>query len=106
MPVQKPHAGRELTVPGPQSDKTIEEAAEERGISPKTARDYLCAYLESEKPKSIDSWVSRDMQQQVRGAAEKMGLARLKPIFVELKEAISYDVIAIVVSHLRGSEGR
>ena len=99
-------AGAEATFYLFRRGASIEEAAEERGISPKTARDYLCSYLESEKPKSIDSWVSRDMQQQVRVAAEKMGLARLKPIFVELKEAISYDVIAIVVSHLRGSEGR
>jgi ATP-dependent DNA helicase RecQ len=84
-----------------QKGESISEVAKHRDLSMNTVRDHLCTFIEVERPQSIDAWVQPEIQNAVRQAVQKVGLDRLKPIFLELNETIPYDAIAIVVSFLR-----
>jgi uncharacterized protein YpbB len=59
---------------------------------------YLCAYIEKERPSTIDLWVPADVQQRVIEAARKHGTAFLRPIYTELEEKVGYELIRIVLT--------
>jgi ATP-dependent DNA helicase RecQ len=61
--------------------------------------DYLHDYILRERPASITCWVSEANYQRVVAAAGQLGTARLKPIFIELDEKVSYDEIRLVLAH-------
>jgi ATP-dependent DNA helicase RecQ len=62
--------------------------------------DFLGDWIRETKPASIRTWVPDSVYQRVRTASAKVGMERLKPIFVELDEQVSYDDIRLVVAHL------
>ncbi len=65
-----------------------------------TIVEYLAEFIRSEKPASIFDWVPEDVCERVAAAAEQHGTARLKPVFLELNEEVSYDHIRIVFALL------
>jgi ATP-dependent DNA helicase RecQ len=75
--------------------------AQETERAASTIIQYLEQYIREEKPSSIDAWVSPQMYVKVAQAAKTVGTDRLKPIFLELSEQVPYDVIRLVVEHLR-----
>jgi ATP-dependent DNA helicase RecQ len=66
-----------------------------------TVVQYLEQYIREEKPSSIEAWVPPQTYARVAQAAKSVGAERLKPIFLELGEQVPYDVIRLVVEHLR-----
>ena len=83
-----------------QRGATLEEVASLSGRTLGTVCRYLCAFIEKERPTSVDPWVPRDIQRRVVEAAKKHGTTFLRPIFVELEEKISYEMIRIVLSFM------
>ena len=75
------------------------------GRARSTVAEYLCEFIRSERPASIDAWVDGTRYQQVLTAARLVGTGRLKPIFVALGESVPYDDIRLVLTHLRTIEG-
>lgn len=100
-PPPKPKAVQRTYFPNFERGESISQVAAEYKLTPMTIRDHLCTYIEIERPRSIDAWVEPEVQDLVREAARKVGIDRLKPIYLELGESIPYDAIAVVVSHLR-----
>ena len=65
-----------------------------------TIVEYLAEFITAEKPASIFDWVPEDVCERVAAAAEQHGTSRLKPVFLELNEEVSYDHIRIVFALL------
>ena len=84
---------------------SVAEVLEKTRMSPSTVTGYLADFILAEQPASIFRWVPEDVCERVAAAAEIHGPARLKPIFLELNEEVSYDHIKIVLAflQLRGS---
>ena len=83
-------------------NKSIEEVMEKTGRAKMTVMEYFSHFLEQEKPEDISSYISKDNYNTIQKAAEKVGLERLKPIYLTLEEKYSYEDIRIVVSYLKG----
>jgi ATP-dependent DNA helicase RecQ len=66
-----------------------------------TVVEYLCDFIVEEKPAAIDPWVAPELYKRIAEKASALGTARLKPIFVELDEKVTYDDIRIVLTHLQ-----
>ena len=69
-----------------------------------TVTGYLADFILAENPPSITAWVPEDVCERVVAAAEIHGTARLKPVFLELNEAVSYDHIRVVLSFLQSRQ--
>ena len=61
---------------------------------------YLCEFIQDEKPPQIEVWVPAALYERVATVARKVGMDRLKPVFIELEEKVSYDQIRIVLTHM------
>jgi ATP-dependent DNA helicase RecQ len=78
----------------------IQQVMDQMDRSRNTVLQYLVEFIHAEKPETVDSWVNPRVYAQVSQAARRVGLGRLKPIFLALGEAIPYEDIRIVVAHL------
>ena len=65
-----------------------------------TVVDYLADFLRDNKSADLANWLEPAKIATIAEAARRVGLPRLKPIFVELGERFSYEEIRLVVSHL------
>jgi hypothetical protein len=83
----------------------IDDVMHQMGLSRSTITDYLNDFIRQERPASIAPWVSDAMYQRVAAAARQTGTARLKPIYLMLGEAVDYDVIRLVVTHMTATSG-
>src|SRR5205814_1312381 len=72
---------------------SILDVMQHLGRARSTVAEYLCEFIRSERPASIDAWVDGTRYQQVLTAARRVGTGRLKPIFVALGETVPYDDI-------------
>ena len=79
---------------------SVAKVAEKVGVSTSTVTEYLAEFIQLEKPASIFGWVPEDVCERVAAAAEMHGTARLKPVFLELNEEVSYEQIRIVFAFL------
>ena len=107
-PVARPQAPV-VSRPNPQRDQAfelfrdgamIEDVMHQTGRARATVADYLCEFIRAEKPAKLSPWVSDEVYQRVVMAARQVGTDRLKPIFVQLGEKVSYDEIRLVVAHM------
>ena len=80
--------------------KSLIFVADALGKAPSTVREYLCGYIECERPDSVDAWVDPDVQVQITEAAKLHGTQKLKPVFLALNEQVPYDLIRIVLTYL------
>lgn len=79
---------------------SLDEVARRTERSRNTVLQYLVEFIQKERPASISAWVRETIYEQVATAARRVGLDRLKPIYLELGERIAYDDIRIVRAHL------
>jgi ATP-dependent DNA helicase RecQ len=102
-----------FTRSNPQRELAFELFAQNAGldnVADKTQRsrttliDYLCDFIKETKPETIGTWVSEPTYQRVAQAARQVGVDRLKPIFLTLKEEVPYEAIRIVLAHLEAVE--
>jgi ATP-dependent DNA helicase RecQ len=71
------------------------------GMSRSTVVVYLCDYIRTEKPASLQPWIDASKIERIIAAARQHGTERLKPIFVALEEKVEYDEIRIVVAGMK-----
>ncbi len=64
-----------------------------------TVVKYLCDFIETERPASIDVWVPADLHQRILEAAKTNDTPFLKPVFEALGGQVSYEMIKIVLAH-------
>ncbi len=83
---------------------SIDEVMQNLKRARSTTCEYLSDYIRVAQPASIARWVPDEVYHQVAAAADRVGASALKPIFVELNEAVPYDVIRLVVTHLVATE--
>jgi ATP-dependent DNA helicase RecQ len=103
--VVRPNAQRVLAFTQFRQGAAIEDVMHQTGRARATICDYLTEYIREEKPRSIAVWVAEGVYQRVAMAARRVGMERLKPIFIELGEQVSYDDIRLVVTHLSALGG-
>jgi ATP-dependent DNA helicase RecQ len=77
---------------------TLEDVARVSGRSIGTVARCLCAFIESERPDRIDAWVPPIVEARVRAAADRVGSASLRTIYLELGEQVSYELIRITLT--------
>jgi ATP-dependent DNA helicase RecQ len=77
-------------------DAVVKQTGRARG----TVAEYLADYIREARPKSLKPWVPELVYQLVAQAARRVGMERLKPIYLELGEQVSYDDIRLVLTHL------
>ena len=82
----------------------IEEVMEQTDRAEGTVVEYLCDFILEEKPEDVEAWIAPELYQRIAEKARTLGLARLKPIFVELEEKATYNQIRIVLTHLQSLE--
>ncbi|MFH0892219.1 MAG: RecQ family ATP-dependent DNA helicase [Candidatus Falkowbacteria bacterium] len=80
---------------------SIEEMAEERGLTSRTIIDHLSYLIKIGLIKNIDKLVDKNIQDKIIKAAAKTGTDKLKPIFEELGEAVDYNMINLVVAEMK-----
>jgi ATP-dependent DNA helicase RecQ len=81
-------------------EASVEEVVRLTGRARGTVKEYLAEYIRTARPKSITAWLDDVLYQRVAKAARRLGMDRLKPIFLELGEQVAYDDIRLVVAHL------
>ena len=114
LPAQKPSAkSRDIPVavslvPAKQlafdlfgEGKSVDEVVTATSRSTSTVWDYLVEYVTAMQHLDPAPWVMDSEFVRLREASRKVGLDRLKPIFEELGESITYDQIRIAVICLR-----
>ncbi len=101
----KPNPTRDLAVTLFREETALQDVIHQTQRSESVIVKYLCDYIHEEKPPQIECWVPSEVYQHVATVARKVGLDRLKPIFIELNEKVSYELIRIVVTHMEMQEG-
>ena len=83
------------------SGASIDEVARRFGVTAGTAMKHLADFIAQRRPAAIDRWVDAAMYAKVVEASRRSDDGRLKPIFEALGGAVPYDLIRVVVSHLK-----
>jgi ATP-dependent DNA helicase RecQ len=96
----KPNPQRTLAFEQFRQGAALEDVMHQTGRSRSTVCDYLNEFIREERPASIVTWVPDVLYQRIAMVARRVGTERLKPIFIELGEKVSYDDIRLVVTHL------
>src|SRR5262249_18143039 len=97
---QQRRAAFELFSRGTPLDEVIRRTERSRN----TVLQYLVEFIQHERPASVSAWVREPLYEKVAAAARRVGIDRLKPIYLELGEQIAYDDIRIVRAHLLALE--
>ena len=100
-PVAKlPNANAMAAFPHFETGLPIAQIAEKIDRAESTVHSYLCDFIKYKKITDPTRWVSAQTAAAVSAAYEKLGPGPLKPLFVELKEQVSYNDIRTVLSCL------
>lgn len=83
---------------------TLSELAQQSGLAESTIGGYLVEWIEETHPKSIEVWVSSEIDRRIRKAIDELGWVRLKPLYEALEGEVDYGLIRIVVAHRKVSE--
>ena len=102
----RPNALRDLAISLFREEAALQDVMHQTQRSESVIVKYLCDFIIEEKPPSVEAWVPSATYERVAAAARKVGLDRLKPIFIELEEKIPYEQIRIVVTHMGALEGK
>ena len=79
---------------------SVEAVVKQTELTQSTINEYLAEFVATEKPASIFGWVPEDVCERVAAAADIHGTGRLKPVFLELNEEVSYDHIKVVFAFM------
>jgi ATP-dependent DNA helicase RecQ len=102
----RPNPQRDLAFRLFREGAVIEDVMHQTGRGRSAVLDYLAEYIRETQPPSITCWVNGDIENRVREAVRKVGMERLKPIYLELGEQISYDDIRLVVAKMLNDTGK
>jgi len=96
----KPSPRKEVAFQMFRRGASVAAVAEKLALAASTVTEYLAEFIQLEKPASIFAWVPEAVCERVAAAAETHGTARLKPVFLDLNEEVSYADIRIVFAFL------
>jgi ATP-dependent DNA helicase RecQ len=102
----RPNAQRALAFEQFREGAAVEDVMHQTGRARTTVVDYLCEYIREERPRTLRAWVPEAVYDRVAQAARQAGTDRLKPIFLQLGEQVSYDEIRLVLAHLTAGQNR
>jgi len=80
---------------------SLEDAMAQSGLAPSTVSTYLADWIESTKPTNIRPWVGDADYDRIAVAAKEVGMDYLKPIHEALGGDFPYEVLRLVVAHLK-----
>ena len=86
-----------------QKGLSLAAIAKKRDVGVGTITDHICYLVEKKVMKSeeIDKIVGEQLKSQIRKSIKKVGIDKLKPIYEDLNEAVSYDMIKLVLAQIR-----
>jgi ATP-dependent DNA helicase RecQ len=102
----RPNAQRTLAFEQFRDGATVEDVMHQTGRARATVVDYLCEYIREQRPRTLRAWMPEAVYDRVVQAARQVGTDRLKPIFLQLGEQVSYDEIRLVLAHLTAGQER
>jgi len=79
----------------------IDKIAKIRELNRDTIINHLCFLIEKRLIKDINRLVDKKTQLKIEKAVKKAGLEKLKPIYKELEEKVSYDDIKYMVAIMK-----
>jgi len=82
--------------------QSIEQAMQALGRARSTTCEYLAQYIAERRPECINAWVDAATNDRVIKALKDEDGDRLKPIYDRLGGEVPYDIIRLVVAHVRG----
>jgi ATP-dependent DNA helicase RecQ len=85
-----------------QQGKSIQDIADERGLSPNTIEGHLAYYVKEGKL-AIEQLMKKEKIPAIVQAIEKVGPGKLTPIKEVLGDAYSYGEIKYVIAHMGGN---
>jgi ATP-dependent DNA helicase RecQ len=94
---QRKELGKELFLKG----ASIEEVMQRTELTRATCVEHLCSYIRDRTIGDLTVWVDPVVYTKVESATDVVGVDRLKPIYTQLEESVSYDEIRLVLEHLR-----
>jgi ATP-dependent DNA helicase RecQ len=100
----RPNANRDRAFELFRQGAALEDVMYQISKSRSTVTDYLCDYIRTERPDSLQNWLPEDIYQRVKSAALQEGMERLKPIYLALGESVPYEQIRLVLAHLTSSK--
>ena len=89
---------KSITYPMLRSGYPLEEIAKKAEVTVGTVVSHLLDLMQDEPVASIDGWLPSDLQQRILSAADLVGREKLKPIFEELQQQVSYEQIRLMLS--------
>ena len=81
--------------------KSLAEVSAAVQRAPSTTFDYLMHFIVIQGIADPSHWLNKDTFARIRASAKKIGGERLKPIFNDLGESVSYDEIKIALACIR-----
>jgi ATP-dependent DNA helicase RecQ len=94
----RPNPQREAAFDAFREGKTVDEVAALTGRAASTVEGYLLEYIQEANVTRPEPWVSRRAYAQVIEAAVRLQAERLKPIFDDLAERVSYGEIRLALA--------
>lgn len=95
---QKTH---EITINMIREGKTINEVAKLRGLTAGTIMGHIEKFLKENSGEKLeinfDEFFTKEQEEEIIAASEKVGIDRLMPIKAEVSDDISYDAIRAVI---------
>lgn len=79
----------------------IEEMAQARDLTSGTIVQHLCFLIKKGLPVSIDKFVDKRKQKEIKEITKRIGAERLAPIKEAAGENVSYDEIRLVAANLK-----
>ena len=89
---------KSITLPMLRSGCPFEEIAAKAEITVGTVVSHLMDLMQEEPIASIDCWLPSELQQRILNAADRVGREKLKPIFEELQQTVSYEQIRLMLN--------
>ncbi len=95
-----PKANALASFPHFEAGLSIPQIAEKIGRAESTVQGYLQDFIQAQKITDPSPWVNAQTATAIESARTKLGPGPLKPLFIELKEKVSYNDIRTVLSCL------
>lgn len=89
---------KSITYPLLRDGRPLEEIAKKAEVTVGTVVSHLLDLMQEEPIASIDCWMPLEMQRRILQAASRVGREKLKPIFEDLGQSISYEQIRLMLS--------
>jgi len=89
---------KSITYPMLRSGHPLEEIAAKAEITVGTVVSHLLDLMQDEPIASIDCWLPVELQNRIIDSANRVGREKLKPIYEDLQQQVSYEQIRLILN--------